>query len=219
MVSGVAAQLSVGDIRVRVLRNLATPHLRNAIKRHQDIVRIESENAGEPFGGFFDNIMDDWISCILSCGASAETFLNEIMKEKSFSEQKQNDIRSLNLSKRTKEFFSLEFGMKINTGSQPYQEMQLVYSLRSAVMHYKPHWDDEHGISHELAEKIPKCKPNPFVGAHETFFPLRCISSGYSEWAVKTTISFMKKLVELGDFKRRIAGIRKLEEMFERRAR
>ncbi len=202
-------------MQIRILRNLAIPHLRNAIRRHLNVTRLEKANVGEPFGPFYEEILDDWISCVLSCGAAAETFLNDLMKERDFSIETQKEMRDFNLSKRTKKFFQLEFGRDIDTGSKPHQEMQIVYDLRSAVMHYQPHWDNEHGISVELEKKMPECDPNPFFGENDTFFPHRCVSSGYSYWAVESTLEFIKTLIEIGEFKRKSENIDQLERMFK----
>ena len=204
------------EVKASVLRNLAIPHLRNAIKRHFSIKKIEIDNTGKPYGPFFEDILDDWISCILSCGGAADTFVNDCMKEVDFGKENQENLRTLNLMSRTKYFLKDALDIKIDVGAPVFQQMKIVYDLRSAVMHYRPHWSDEYGISQELESKMPKCEPNPFVPEGDTFFPLRCVSSGYSRWAVESTIAYVNKLFELGDFKRAKGSFKNLEEMFER---
>lgn len=202
-------------MKIRVLRNLAAPHLRNAIRRHLSMIRLESENAGKPFGPFYDEILDDWISCILSCGAAADTFFNDFMKEKGLSESEQDDFKYGRITKRVKGFFTKYYNIKINIEAPVYKQMQVVYDLRSAVMHYRPHWSDEQGISQKLEQRMPRLKENRLFTDQDMFFPHRCASSDYSRWAVRTMIDFVKELIKLGDLKRMNESVRKLEEMFE----
>lgn len=203
---------------VSVLHNLAVPHLRNAINRHFSVQQIECDDAGKPHGPFFDDMRADWISCILSCGGAAETFLNDRMEEASFSEEKQSEIRNEALLKRTKLFLRLSSNADINIGALVFQQMKHVYDLRSAALHYKPHWSNQHGISQELEAKLPKCKQNPFAASGDMFFPGKCISSGYSYWAIRSTLNFIFKVYEAGAFKRGRGSFENFEQAFERGA-
>lgn len=80
-------------------------------------------------------------------------------------------------------------------GKQPYQDAYALSRLRNELVHYKSRWGSDmqeekwqKGLRHKLAHLKP-----PFVPAQSNFFPHLCLSAACAEWAVLTTLDFLKE--------------------------
>ncbi len=62
----------------RVIANFALQHLTAATIFRDQLVKLEADNAGQPFGNFFVEIRSDGSACIMSAAASLEALINEL---------------------------------------------------------------------------------------------------------------------------------------------
>lgn len=62
----------------RVISNFALTHFNAAIHFASKVNEIESANAGQPFGNFFEEVSIYCSSCIITAAASLEALINEL---------------------------------------------------------------------------------------------------------------------------------------------
>ena len=84
-------------------------------------------------------------------------------------------------------------------GASPFQDAQLVVSLRNDLVHYSAEWRVGVGATEEelrrgLAAKLKgKFPENPFMPKQNPFFPDRCLGHGCTAWAWKSVFELMDK--------------------------
>ncbi len=158
-------------------------------------------------------------SAILSSVAFLEGAINELFKDvadehESYIAPIDEDSRKLILAmwdlteERNRSPFStldkyqivLTFCRKeqFSTGTQPYQDADLVIRLRNKLMHYKPESSDgevQQKLDKQLARKFSEKSISEnllMTGSGNPFFPDRCLGSACAAWAVRST----KKLAD-----------------------
>ncbi len=77
------ASFSATDLTAtaRSRMNFANTHLFNAHRFALRVHEVETTNAGEPFGAFWESIQADTLAAIMSSVASLEAFVNEAALE------------------------------------------------------------------------------------------------------------------------------------------
>ncbi|MGW0944522.1 hypothetical protein ACWD4O_18535 [Streptomyces sp. NPDC002623] len=87
-------------------------------------------------------------------------------------------------------------------GASPFQEAQLVVSLRNDLVHYPAEWrvgvgateeEARKGLAAKLKGKFPE---NPFMPKQNPYFPDRCLGHGCTAWAWKSIFELMEKFFE-----------------------
>jgi hypothetical protein len=208
----VGSSTSTAALSVRA--NFSLHHLLGAFAFSRRIGELEAANAGQPLGAFFEEMK--WLSssCVLNCVAGLESYINEVFADRSqhFADVKPEIIEKLWELSETKakvlEKFDLALMLrskpKLNTGARPTQDIQALVSLRNALVHFKPEWDDKQTDHEKLSRLLAnKFKPNQHFGPHEPFFPKRWISHGCSQWATSSSVAFLEAF-------ERDSGIKKL---------
>ena len=82
--------------------------------------------------------------------------------------------------------------------SEPAQSMKDLLTLRNYSVHYRPRWDDAAHEAQRLekmfrARNIPV---SPLFPEDMPFFPYRCCSYAYAEWAMQTVERFLNDFAQ-----------------------
>ena len=81
---------------------------------------------------------------------------------------------------------------KFDKGKLPFQDVDSLISLRNALVHYRPEWDDETKFHEKIRLRL-KCKfpTNKFCEGNFLWFPHQCLCAGCAKWAVKIAGEFI----------------------------
>lgn len=72
-----------------------------------------------------------------------------------------------------------------------FKEIISLVSLRNALTHYKPEWDDSLRQHAGLAKVLEgKFTESPFSDKRQSFFPHRCLGAGCANWSVHVAREF-----------------------------
>ncbi len=170
--------------------------------------QIEQSHLGEPFGEFFTDISAYISTTIILAGSMLEANIYE-----RFVDVKDGflDISNFNLSKLNADWEDIKkcssiLGKYIKFASLSdkdldntdvkYREIKNLVQIRNALVHYMPQWDYEKTPS----EKIEKCISqisssvdySPFIPSTEPYFPHRCMSASFGQWAINASLDFIK---------------------------
>lgn len=86
-------------------------------------------------------------------------------------------------------------------GKNPFQDIALLIELRNALVHYEPEYIQDSIIGDKVEVKVHKFEKklkgkfelNPRAIPYHAFYPDHCLSHGCTEWAVKSSIEFVKE--------------------------
>ena len=95
---------------------------------------------------------------------------------------------------------------KFTKGAEPYQEMYWVKRFRNYLVHFEPEWSDSTQDPKEEETKLEsalrdRVEPNPkFDAADERFLPRLGLSFSSCEWALWSSLGFVKEFKDrIGD--------------------
>lgn len=209
---GVAEEVNTAHKITMSMRSyFSTYHLWSAKESSKQAEIIEIAHSGKP--KFDIKHRAHVMNSILSSIAFAEAAINELYQDASDSHH--SYISALNereislladywnmtevqnkshISLLDKYQLALRFCDKpvFEKGSNPYQDVQMVVSLRNAIVHYKPESissDGDHKLSPKLKSKFPDNKL--MSGSGNPYFPDKCLGFGCTEWAWKSTQKFV----------------------------
>lgn len=205
-ISATLAPISA-EITLRQKSAFAVQHLMAAARFSRMCGKIEQENSGKPFGGFFDEQIACVSATVLLSTASLESNINEYLSEidsnfPELNDQMKKEAFDLIEKKGVLEKYQFALAFKgkekMLEGEQPFQDASALIKIRNALVHFKPEWHDEQK-EHKKLEKLlsGKFTLNPSLASDGVFFPQRCISYGCTQWSVKSAFNFMKKFSEL----------------------
>jgi hypothetical protein len=77
-------------------------------------------------------------------------------------------------------------------GTAPFQEANLLVSLRNLLVHYKPEWI-EHSEIHAWEKKLSSyhLAENPLVSSANPYWPDRLFSSSLAQWSLASAVAFL----------------------------
>ena len=91
--------------------------------------------------------------------------------------------------------------LPMDPGRNPAQDVNLLVKLRNALIHYEPETfqiaetpeadEDPHRLEPMLKGKFPLNQLTEKSGNH--FFPTKCLGHGCADWAVQSSISFVRE--------------------------
>lgn len=86
-------------------------------------------------------------------------------------------------------------------GQSPTQDIQLLVSLRNALIHYEPEWIINHSemsIKEHKFESALKSRfePSKLFGSGNAYYPNRLLGHGCAEWAVNNSIKFVEQFCD-----------------------
>lgn len=91
---------------------------------------------------------------------------------------------------------------QFDKGTSPFQDVQVLVTLRNALMHYEPEWvigglsfnselDNLNSLSKKLKSKFELSEI--FKNTGNPFFPDKCLGYGCAKWAVLKSIEFVEE--------------------------
>jgi hypothetical protein len=189
----------------RVIANFALQHLKAAVTFRDHVIAIESRNAGQPFGPFFEDVRSYASACIMSAAASLEALINEffiapngalrsMLKDFESDFWGHGGIEWKSVLEKYQVALEMLGKPQFDKGVAPFHEAWALVELRNALVHYKPTWDPDRNRKIELVEVLSgKYELSPFLDAGADFITMKSMSSGCSRWVITTTLTFMKK--------------------------
>jgi hypothetical protein len=197
-----AASTSISGMRatVRIRHGFALSHLLTAARFSRSVEEIEKQNAGQPFGPFYDDMKGFATACVLCSVAAVEAYLNELIADrhqhfKSVPQSVVDTLWKLLESKPLLDKFDAARTLlnlpRIDRRKRPGKDMDTLISLRNALTHFKPEWNDEQRKHAELSKQLKgHFKGNSYFG-NEALFPSAWISHEATKWAIETVKSFI----------------------------
>jgi hypothetical protein len=196
--------------------NFAVQHMIAAARFARLCYKVEDDNAGAPFGPFYDEITNYVTATILSSVASLESNINEI-----FADVRDNiivfdgldmniliEIWDLIEEKPIMEKYQFALVLKkkdrMNKGNKHYQNVDALIKVRNALVHFKPEWLGQQQ-EHEKIGKLLRGKftLSPFFDQNVPVFPLRCMTHGFADWAVRSSLEFAQWFTQCADISNR----------------
>lgn len=179
--------------------NLAVQHMLAAAHFSREVDRLEQENAGKPFGAFWENILHHATACVLMAVASLESYANELFSDRvkvfqGFSESLLHELWKTYEQKPIIEKF--EFALlllgkpKLSRGARPFQDVKVLIDLRNALTHFKPEWENEADEHEKISAKLTgKIEGSSFLN-DRLLFPRRWACHSCTAWAVRSAMDF-----------------------------
>lgn len=160
---------------------------------------LESKYDGKGWGPHAIEVQWAFSGCIVLSYAAMESYYNEIADRVSLDKDFVDLIDRQDLLKKYRLLLKFQGLPPFNLGSEPAQSVRALAKLRNAFVHFKPLWEHKEGASQILEKLLPRRVESRFAGGQELFFPRRCVSSGYSEWALESVHAFMSEFaVKIG---------------------
>lgn len=200
-VSAVATATVTASATARCRTNLALHHLFAACRFSAQIGRIEHENAGQPFGEFWEEILQYSLGVVTLSVASLESYANEHMADGALStgslpSKASESIAALidrePILSKFNLVLELRTGRNLDFGSNVVQCADLLIKLRNAAIHFRPEWDDEDAAHAKLSSRLQhRFERSPYF-PNEGLFPRAWATRSFSVWALKSTIAFLE---------------------------
>lgn len=188
--------------------NLALHHLFAACRFSARIGQIEAENIGQPFGAFWEEILQNSLGVATLTVAALESYANEMYFEGAILMPSLNHVAAVDFAaivdketilKKYAMALSILTGKRLDMGIAATQNADTLIRLRNAVVHFRPEWFDEQG-KHEKLSKVLQNRftPSAFL-QNESVFPRAWASHSFTVWAIKSTVQFIDHFyAELG---------------------
>lgn len=181
--------------------NLALHHLLAACRFAARIGELERENIGQPFGGFWEEILQNALGVATLTVACAECYANELFFEGSAISPALNRVaadliaESLDrdpILRRYSAVLAIRTGKTLEFGIPAVQGIDVLIKLRNSVVHFRPEWFEEQATHNKLSQILRgKFEPSPFLPASESIFPRAWASHSFAVWALQSTFKFL----------------------------
>ncbi len=197
--------------RVRVVGTFALQHFKAASLFRDHVARLETENRGQEFGSFFEEIRSYSSACILSSVASLEALINEVFIahgsplrkacsdfETEFwgpSKAKERPIERWPVLKKYNKALAMLGAAELTAADDIYASVDVLVQLRNAFVHFKPEWDEKPSpLVLPLTGQAFALSPFPDEGAD--FLTMKCMSWGCCAWATTSVRNFIANFLE-----------------------
>lgn len=200
---------------LRVIANFATQHLRAAALFRDQVAQIETENVGQTFGAFFEDVQSYGSACIMSSTAALEALINELFiahgsklrallgdfdtKFWGQDPRGRDGIERKSVLKKYQRALSMLGVPTLDERSSPFRDAWGLVGLRNALVHYKPTWDPDRQRPVDLAEVLAgRFALSPYSDSGADFVTIQCMSAGCARWAVETVVVFVREFESRG---------------------
>ncbi len=180
--------------------NLALHHLLAACRFSARVGQVEAENANQPFGSFWEEILQNSLGVATLTVAALESYANEMYFEGAILKPGLNQVAAADLAeivdkeailKKYAVALSIATGKRLDMGIAPTQNADALIRLRNAVVHFRPEWFDEPGKHEKLSRVLQhRFEPSAFL-QNEPVFPRAWASHSFTVWALNTTVKFI----------------------------
>jgi hypothetical protein len=159
---------------------------------------VERQNAGRPFGSFFDEIFQFATGAVLFSAFSLESHLNDVRSDTKIASQFKKVLADRKPAKSKYcpsmlERYNLVLEANnvatFDESSPLYNAAEVLANFRNRLAHFEPHSsEDQKAKNLALGDKLKsRFHFSPFVPeGHGPIFPLRCMSHAATVWAVVT---------------------------------
>ncbi|HMV13037.1 MAG TPA: hypothetical protein PKD88_00465 [Nitrosomonas sp.] len=188
-------------VSLKYRTGLALHHLLAAGRSAARVKTIEDANRDQPYGPFWDEILQNSIVVATLTVASLEAYANDLWFENTFLKDKLSNEACQKISELVEKndilgkfdlVLAISTGKKLNYGIEPVQSVNVLNALRNALVHFRPEWSDEQDKHKKVADKLAgKFKVSPFLEKNEPIFPRAWASKDFSRWALKVTVDFL----------------------------
>src|SRR4030042_6422907 len=94
----------------------------------------------------------------------------------------------------------------MNKGDPQYQCADTLIKVRNALVHFKPEWLGEQEEHDKISNRVRgKFTLSPFLGKNDPIFPMRCMTHGFADWAVRSSLEFAQWFTQIADLPNRFA--------------
>lgn len=192
----------------RTRMNLALHHLLAACRFAARTYELEQGNSGQPFGGFWEEILHNSLAVATLTVASLESYANEMYFEGSILGDSLRPSAAAEIStlidrepvlKKYSLALAIRAEKRLDFGSAAVQNADALIKLRNSVVHFRPEWFGEQQSHQKLSRLLQhRFQPSPFL-PNEPLFPRSWASASFAYWAVKSAVAFIKHFyVEAG---------------------
>lgn len=181
--------------------NLALHHLFAACRFTARIGEIEDQNSHQPFGTFWEEILQNALGVATLSVACIECYANELYFEGSAISSALNPaavevvaemIDSEPILRKYSVALAVRVGKKLDFGIPSVQNADAIIKLRNAVVHFRPEWFEEQDKHDKLSKVLQyKFKTSPFLQG-EPVFPRAWASHDFATWAVRSSVTFLE---------------------------
>lgn len=194
----------MGDVMLRQKSAFAIQHLMAAARFSQECGEVQQKYLGQPLGPFFDEQIACVSATIMLSVASLESNINEYLGEPAqlfpeFPEQARQEfcqlVAELSILDKYERVLSFKGTEEFNRGNRPYQDVDVLISLRNELVHFHPEWHDEQERHKKIGQRLMyRFELSPFIREGSgLLFPQRFVSHGCTKWAVESSLAFMEK--------------------------
>jgi hypothetical protein len=198
-VTGMSAQMA---LRI----NFAIKHLLSAARFSREVGRIETANAGKPFGDWWEEMSDYAVACILLTSAVLESYANELFSDRGtvFPDAAPKYIDKIwTITERRPPLEKLDLVLELR--EQPaldkktklYKAISAVILLRNELTHFKPEWTNEPRKHHVISDTLKGYFTPSAITNDPLIFPRAWITHSCTSWAVNATLEFIEEFERL----------------------
>lgn len=205
-------------LNLRQRSNFAVQHLMSAARFARLCHKIEQENEGNRLGSFYDEIISYVTAAVFASVAALEANINETFADAmdgfiSFQDLTSTELhKKWHLIERKPTLAKYQYALVMQKKDQmqendcEYQFAYILIEVRNALVHFKPEWHDQQKKHDEIGEKLKgKFKLSPFVESGSPLFPTRCMTHGFADWSVETSLAFINSFSKKSGFPNRFA--------------
>lgn len=190
--------------------NFSVQHIMAAARFSRLCYQVEKEHMGEKLGSFYDEIISYTTAAVFSSVASLEANVNEIFADvldnslsigtydQTFLKEFWRVVEEKSIIEKYKLLYSMKNNDKLNTGGYVYHAVDTLIKSRNVLVHFKPEWQDRQVVHDRIGKQLlGKFQMSPFIIETAPVFPVRCMTHGFAEWAVVSTIDYVKWFADL----------------------
>ena len=198
---GVAASPIAGTPHGKSRANLALHHLFAACRFTSRIGEVERENSDQPFGEFWEEILQNALGVATLSVASIECYANELFFEGDAISPSVNPVAAVVIAeeldnvpilRKYRAVLAIRTGKGLEMGRSEVQNACELIRLRNAVVHFRPEWFSEQDKHDKLSKRLKtKFETSVFL-PEEPVFPRAWASHSFAVWAIRSTIAFLE---------------------------
>ncbi len=215
-------------VTVRVKSGISQFHLNSSARFAFACAQIESEEKHLEWPQpRWDEARSNALAAVLLAAASLESSVNEFYQQavdrdrdalKSLSETQMKLLAELwpEIEKRSPvrkhQVALVAMGHEpMSKGQEPYRSANGLNSLRNALIHFRPEWDDDlkvhRSLEKELSQLFPASALADRAKGQMAWFPLKCLGAGCAEWAIESAVRFSQQFVNTLGIRERLRRV------------
>jgi hypothetical protein len=193
-------------VTARTRTGLAPHHLLAAARFTVRIGVVERENAGQPLGEFWEEVLQHSLAVATLTVACVECYANELFFEQSAITPHLSPAAARLIAdsldrdpilRRYAAVYAIRTGKELALGADAIQDMDRLIRLRNAVVHFRPEWFEEQAQHAKLSRQLQyRFDATPFLLPAEPLFPRAWASHSFAVWALRSTVTFLDYFFE-----------------------